>query len=282
MRALTVNRYAIRFVLKYRMFLPLIAGVALISSCEDVINVNLNNASPTLVVEGSIYDNGYTTQVVLSKTTDYFNPGDFSPLTNAEVSITDNAGNVYEPTDTINGAFIFGNLTGTPGITYTLKVIADGKEYTATSTMPQIVPIDSLVIDNNSEGPRENAILCYIKDPKGVQNYYQMRIWVNGDEVTSDNIILFSDKYWDGLVEPMRVDSRRAGIDRYLPTDTISVELAGIEKQTYDYLSTIRSITGQGRFLSTSTPANPYNNISNGAVGYFATRAVTKKTLLGK
>ena len=263
-----------------------VAGIILLFSCQDVIKVDLNNTSPQTVIEGSINNLSDTVIIALSKTTDYFNPQSITPITDAQVSISDTAGNIYQPTLTTHGFYYFFQLKGLPQNTYTLKVQANGATYSASSKMPNMVSIDSLNILKSEDGDRENVLACYIKDPAGVKNYYRLRVFMNGTLLTSKDSIepisVLSDKYFDGRFTPLRMPSRRFGIDYFLPGDTLKVQLMSIDLLTYNYLRELRSITNTGRLTSTSTPDNPDNNISNGALGYFAAWAISEKTLIVK
>ena len=149
--------------------------------------------------------------------------------------------------------------------------------------MPKIVPIDSLTYQNTTDRPDENAINCYFKDPVGINNYYQINLFRKDTLLNTNNrIIIYSDKYFDGRVNSFSLESRRFGIDRFNKGDTIKVQLLNIDRVTYDYYKTLRDITREGRLISVSTPANPTNNISNGALGYFAAKSISEKSIVIK
>jgi hypothetical protein len=151
--------------------------------------------------------------------------------------------------------------------------------------MPQPVPIDSLAITKSDDGDRENVLNCYIKDPPNVKNYYRIEVYKNGIHLPKDAvkpIMIFSDKFFDGRSTPLRISSRRLSIDYFLPKDTLTVQLLNIDEITYNYFKQLRDITNAGRLMSTSTPDNPDNNLSNGALGYFAAWSVSEKTLVVK
>src|SRR6266542_5202194 len=107
----------------------------MISACQNVIQVDLNNVAPQTVIEGSISNINETVKVTLSETTDYFSPGNIKPIDSAQVSISDNNGNLFQPVAAANGVYNFGKLNGTTGNTYTLKVQISKGTYEASSTM---------------------------------------------------------------------------------------------------------------------------------------------------
>src|ERR1700761_1041594 len=71
--------------------------IALFSSaCKKVIDVDLKNAAPQIVIEGNITDAGGAYEVKISKTVDFSADNVFPPVTNAAVTITDSTMNRTE------------------------------------------------------------------------------------------------------------------------------------------------------------------------------------------
>ena len=70
-----------------------------------------------MVVQGSISNRTDTVKVVLSVTTDYFNPGANTPVANAQVSISDNTGLSYQLIG-IGGGYYMIDTSGVPGRIY--------------------------------------------------------------------------------------------------------------------------------------------------------------------
>jgi hypothetical protein len=239
-----------------------------------------------MVIEGSISNLSDTVRISLSRTTDYFNPQNITYVTGASITISDNKGNVYTPAVTEGGNYLFPGITGSPHGVYTLKAQDGGSQYISSSIMPDKVPVDSVTIESSNDGDKENVLLVYIHDPAGIENYYRLKIFVNGVFVAPSSginpILIYSDKFFDGRVTPLRVTSRRIGLDYFMPKDIIKVQLMSIDRVTYNYFKQLRDLTNSGRPFSTSTPDNPDNNISNGALGYFAAWAIDVKTFVVK
>ena len=76
-------------------------------------------------------------------------------------------GAVYILTETTPGNYTTSALTGTPGKTYNMTAIVAGNTYTASSTMPQPVGMDSIYVSN---GPLSNKLYVTVvyNDPIGV------------------------------------------------------------------------------------------------------------------
>jgi hypothetical protein len=64
-------------------------------------------------------------------------------------------------------------------------------------------------------------------------------------------------------------------------TDTLIVELQSIDKATYDYFTTLESISGNV-MEQTASPANPISNFNNGALGYFSAYSFDRKIVIIK
>jgi len=151
------------------------AGSLIFPACQKVINVDLNEAAPKIVIEGLITDKHGPYMLTLSKSGSYFNQPVLQTVTGAQVTITDDKDNVDSLKETAPGVYLTLNTKGFPGIKYTLKVIAENQEYDASSTMPSHVNIDSLRVFksdaqriNFGGKPRNNPrveIHCFFKDP---------------------------------------------------------------------------------------------------------------------
>ncbi len=269
----TVNSNLISIIISLTLFI-------LLTSCEDVINLNLKNASPQMVIQGNISNLTDSVVILLNKTTDYFNPSPNTAVTSAQVSISDNAGNIYPLTEIASGVYYNGHIAGTSGTKYTLKVDDGETVFTSSSQMPDLVKIDSMSVENTADFRNENAIDCFIHDPAGVPNYYMAKVIKNGVLLKPDRITVTSDKFFDGKSRQFVLDAGRYGLDRFLPNDTLTVQLFNIDKPTYDYFNTLRDVINNDGLFSSSTPANPTGNISNGALGYFAAWSVSEKTIV--
>ena len=68
----------------------------------------------------------------------------------------------------------------------------------------------------------------------------------------------------------------------YEEGDTIKVELICIDQGTYNYLDQLSEVSGGGPSFGSSAPANPQNNFSNGAMGYFTAQAIDTQVVVVK
>lgn len=244
-------------------------------SCQKVISVDLNSAAPNIVIEGNISDQDGAYEVKISKTVNFDQTNTFPPVTGAGVTISDNFGNSEKLTEILPGTYHTSVIRGIPGRTYTLNVTINGEEYTASSTMPYSVNIDSLSLENMSFGRDNSKVVdVHFKDSAGVKNYYRFVELRNG--VVQKHIFLIEDRLRDGseVTSSLFADNDTLNIG-----DSVTVLLQCIDKNVYDYFRSAAQITGSGGPQSAS-PSNPLTNLSNGALGYFSAYAVRSKKIV--
>jgi hypothetical protein len=251
---------------------PLLA----LSACKKVIQVDLNNSIPQIVIEGEITNTAGPYLVKISKSVNFSASNTFPPVSGAIVLMTDsNNGLVAHMTETSPGTYSGNVYGGVPLHTYKLSVTVEGKEYTASSTMPQPVTLDSVTFVQNFDFNNKSVINAVVnfQDPPGRVNYYQFTEEVNN--VAVPDFLVFEDRLSDGryIQQTLFNDTSRMRTD-----DTLSLKMYSVDKNIYQYFFTLREVTGSNSFRS-STPANPVSNISNGALGYFSAHTVTKKRL---
>ena len=239
--------------------------------------MNLNAASPQLVVEANVFNSTGPYYVQLSKTVNFSDPNNFPAVTGALVKITDSTSHFTDIlTETTPGIYATKNIQGIPGHTYQLYITTGGQSYTAQSTMPQPVPFDSLTFDKLTAfgNTNINAIPNY-KDPAGIANYYNFTLFVNRRKI--NNIFAFDDRLSDGryMTRVLRTDSTYISLG-----DTVRLIMSCIDKSTYNYFSTLGQVAGNN-FQSVS-PTNPNSNISNNALGYFSASTLQSKSAIAK
>ncbi|MCE5347355.1 MAG: DUF4249 domain-containing protein [Bacteroidales bacterium] len=243
------------------------AILSLLSSCEKIIDLKLSDSSSQIVIQGNIYDLTGPYKINISKTVNFRELNVYPPVSGAIVEISDDKGNSEVLAESDSGTYITSTLRGTPGNTYTLKVTAGGKTYTACSTMPSPVKIDNIYFDK-SKFDKDILTIVSFRDTPGIENYYRLIQFVNNELL--ERFIVFSDKSIEGKqasysIIPSEDDSKLK------PGDKISVVLECIDENVYEYFRTAGNWNGQS-----ASPANPISNISNGVLGYFNACSVRK------
>jgi hypothetical protein len=242
-----------------------------LTQCQKVINVNLNSASPAIVIVGNVNDQPGPYIVTVSQTVNFSDNNTFPPVSGAFITIADNAGTTDTLVESPPGTYNTKKLAGVDGRTYTLKVIANGQTYTSTSTMPQAVPFDTLFLVQRI-GFRDTNLYVQagFQDPASETNYYRFVETINYS--IQSKIFVLDDEYSNGryINYTLRSDSSLK------PGFIVSVEMQCIDPGTYQYFNTFREATGSTNL----TPANPVSNISNNALGYFSAHTSLYKTLV--
>jgi hypothetical protein len=268
-----------RFRLHYRFLLCLLIPslVSGIAGCKKVIQVNLNGAAPQIVIEGEVTNGDGPFQVKISNTVNFSATNTFPPVSGAMVQVTDsNTGVVYVYNETTPGIYLSNGFGGAVNHTYQFSAAIAGTTYTASSTMPAAVLLDSVSFLRNVDLNNKSAINAVVnfQDPPGLGNYYQFTEFVNGFQVP--DIFVFEDRLSDGKYVR---DALYNDTIRLHHNDTVLMKMYCVDKNIYNYFFTLAAVTGNNSFRSAS-PANPNSNISNGALGYFSAHTVSQKKLV--
>lgn len=261
--------------------------VPMLFSCEDVIELDLTNVPPQVVIEGFVTDRDGPYTIKISTTADFYEPNSFNPRSNAVVRIFDDTGNEDTLTETDTGIYETSTLQGTRGVTYTLEVELDGNTYTATSKMPeQLIPLDSVTTAFEEESlffDEGYYATAYFNDPPGIDNFYRLQVLVNGevyffiDEDDEEavpeediNFWLTNDKFTDGNLQDYEFPhTLKVG-------DTFEVTLQHLDETTFDYYRTLVDVINGGGVA----PSNPISNMEGGALGYFGAFSVTENSVV--
>jgi hypothetical protein len=230
-------------------------------------------------VEGNISNTPGPYTVKLSTSVNYDETNSFPAVQNAVVKISDDHGHAETLAETSPGQYQTSALNGTVGTTYTLYIkTTDNKEFTASSTMPAVVPLDDVKIQRSTFKSSEEDTLeaiVYFTDPKGLGNNYRFMQYING--VASKAINLTNDKYFDG--NSTNFSLFRKDKEYIKKGDSVSVEMRSIDKANYDYFNSLQTIIDRP---DNPAPANPVSSITGGALGYFCAYSVSQKSVIVK
>jgi hypothetical protein len=272
-----------------------------LSSCEKSISFTPDNAAPLLVVDASI-QNGSPPFVTLSKSLNYFSKISSEELLNSFVHdavITISNGTkthkLREYKEELGGGFsVFRYTTDTAdlatafngefGKTYTMTIDVEGKQYTASTTIPMLAKtLDTLWAKPAPDNPDTNKVVLMTRttDPPGFGNYIRYFTKTNDDPFFPGLNSIADDQVIDGKTYEIQVDrgvDRNAEIDFeeyafFLKGDRVTVKLCNIDKATFDFFRTLEfSYSSIGNPFS--SPTKVLGNISGGALGYFGGYAV--------
>ena len=266
-------RFSISIKSKRAPALLLILCSLMISCYEDVMILDLSDFGPQIVIEGILTDQLLAHSVKISKTGDYEEPDVYPPVTDALVAIGDNEGNVETLRQSDAGVYLANSIQGVPGRTYTLTVTVAGKVYSASSTMPEALELDSVHVVSQQES--SGLFVIYFTDREGVEDYCRINIYRNERWVED---YFYNGRFSDG--EQIVLDKLYKNYSR---GDIIRIDFLAIDKQTYEYLTLLYEEIYQDRdgipeFMNL-TLFNPSSNLSQDALGYFSAMAVRSDTL---
>jgi len=259
---------------KYYIVLALVAFT--VTSCTKVIDLKLNNNTGMLVIEGNITNVFGNQFIKLSQNVPFTSTNTYPPVTGATVTVTDSNGRRYKFTEGQPGTYSVTPMIGTPGDTYTMKVVSGGKTYTASSVMPAPVTLDSLTSQPSefSNGKNQRDIVVHYLDPAGIANQYRFVMYVNSVQV--NNIFAYNDEFIDGRY--VNLELLENDIKIY-PGDTAAVEMQCIDKPVYTYWYTLMQQQQNGPGGNV-TPSNPPTNITPAALGYFSAHTTQTITIV--
>ncbi len=247
------------------------------TSCTKVIEFDLNTSDPKVIIEADITDEVDGYQVKITKTVNFSAPNNYPAVKGAVVTVTDELGVSKTLTESISGLYTLKGASGVSEKTYTLKVVTEGKTYTATSKMPKLVPFAGVEVrENTFPGPARDASFLYMPvfvDPVNEQNNYLFFLSVKGKRDKG-----FQNVFNDNIINGVRNQRPILGTQDFKVSskDTVTVEMRCIDKAVYDYFYSLNEISSSNG--GSATPANPVSNITGGALGYFSAHTVRKMT----
>jgi hypothetical protein len=236
-------------------------------SCKKIVTLKLNNAPPAIVIQGEVSNLSGPYFVTINQPVDFYSGNTFPPVSGAVVRISNGLGFTDSLTEITPGTYATEFLQGIPGNTYTLSVSVQNEDYTAVSTMPQPIRLDSITFQSNSGfGRTQISAIANFQDPAGIRNYYRFVEYINGVQLNKENFV-FEDRLSDGKY----INYTLYNDSSYLQNgDRLQVEMYCIDANVYNYFFQLNQSSGRGAFNTDASPANPASNISNGAYGYFS------------
>ncbi|NBC58950.1 MAG: DUF4249 family protein [Bacteroidetes bacterium] len=229
--------------------------------CEDVINVDLNEAEERLVIEASLFKqkgfSGNNQQIRITKTRGFFEDS-LTTIEDAVVTVTkEDNGQVFEFSHDSAGFYKVSDFNTELMKKYRLKVEVDGEIYTAEETFIPVAEIDSVTQRSDAGfGGDEIELKAYYTDPAGEENFYLFSFVVNFVQFPTTEI--FDDEFFDGntifaLYQEEELE----------PGNEVIIQNFGMSKQFYEYMFILLSQTGDAGGPFQTQPATVRGNIIN-------------------
>ncbi|OAD91270.1 hypothetical protein A7A78_12875 [Aequorivita soesokkakensis] len=256
-----------------KLFL-LVIFFGIVTSCEDVIDVELNDAPPRLVVEANlnVWEDGSNSAAVRLTTTAPFFDNDVPFVTDASITVTDENGIVYPFNYTQDGVYV-SSIALQLNIEYKLTILYKEETYTATETLYTVSPLE--FVEQRDDGGftgEDIELKAFFTDPAGEQNFY----FFEGLSERGDVLDVYKDEFFDGntifgyyLVEDLA------------PADEVQFNIYGVSEAYYNFMFILLQQTGGGGGPFETQPATVRGNIINETnpdnypLGYFRVSEVS-------
>lgn len=216
-----------------------------ITSCEDVIDVEVPTSKTRLVIEASLdWQKGTTGNnqtVKLSTTKPYFENTINTSVTGVSVKVTNNNSSAeYVFADQNDGTYTITNFVPVINDSYTLEVVYNNETYKATETLKSVSPIKR--VEQSLEGGFDEEVLdvsMFWDDPADEVNFYLIK-YVDDVEMFP----IFED-FPDEFVNGNELDTffERTNDDdddekgEYKPGDVVEFTLYGVSERYNNYMS---------------------------------------------
>lgn len=245
------------------------------TSCEEVVNVDLTNAEPKLVIEGIIKwekgTSGENQTIKLTLTNDFYT-NDILPANGAVVTVTNSSDVVFNFTEVPNtGNYVCNNFQPVIGETYTLDILYDGEVYSATNTLiasPEIINVTQETVQGFG-GEDQIQIKYFYQDNGLEENYYLLRVKNPNKQIPEFGAV--SDEFFQG-----NLMFGFYGSSETEPGIVLNLSVQGITRGYYNYMNKLIEIAGSGSGNPFATPpatirGNILNttNTNNFPLGYF-------------
>jgi hypothetical protein len=247
----------------------------LFASCEKTVDLKYKDNQSRIIIDGNITNEPGPYYVKITKSISLSDTGNYPAIDNALVTISDDAGNSETLTPQGNGMYRTNTLAGVAGRTYSLIVNAENQTYTSKSTMPQLVPFDSIKVEQFTfGGDIERNVIPIYTDPMAKGNNYRFVLSVNNKLINQH--FVQNDEVTNGVVNTMRLE-----IDDNTVTlksgDLITLKMYCIDKKVALNYTTLALMGDSGPGGGT-TPNNPPTNITNAALGIFSAHTIQEKS----
>lgn len=242
-----------------------IFSIVLLTSCQEVIDINLDSVEPQLVVDAQIRNDSVCT-VFLTTTSDFFDVDTLIYVNDAEVLLTTLSGDSEQLTCGGNGQYRGEMIKGKSGEEYHLTIKYQDKIYAGISKFIDTTQIYSVKIKDSDavlggHGPYYLLELNF-KASNREYPYYFIKYYAIGD-LKGFNAI-------DGSrFEHNDTITFTSAQRRFQKGERVRVEIYPVDEGLYQYYRQLSDVA-QSNLRNSSAPYNPVSNISNHAVGAFA------------
>ncbi|WP_274185131.1 DUF4249 domain-containing protein [Flavivirga sp. 57AJ16] len=231
-----------------------------LSSCEEVIDVDLETGDSTIVIDAEILwekgTDGNLQTIRISRMTDYYNP-EPPKVSGAQVYIENSRGDLFtfnESDET--GVYVCDHFLPQLNNTYTLEVTVGDHVFSASETLIPVPEINRVEQDyvNGFSGDKNFEVSIFYNDPENQTNFYLTHF--KAQVLQYPEYILADDDFFNGN----EIENNFSDEDLEVG-DTVEIIHRGVSEQFYNYMNLVLETTSSNPFAT--PPANIRGNIIN-------------------
>lgn len=268
--------------MKKYIFLLLFSATLL--SCREVVELDLPQQEPKLVVEATLNNTSGPHEVRLSLTADYFSEGGLPPVEDARVIISDDTGQSDTLRQLEPGLYLSSRISGEIGRTYTLHIDWNGNKYESSGRIQEEAIIDSLnyrYLSKNQLFEEGYYIFFFGRVPPNRTNYFRFKVYRNDSLYNArTDLLVQDDQFLPDTLENIRFNYP------FSQNDTIKLEMYTLNREMYQYYLELLTLLYNDGGLFSPPPQNPVSNIrnltdpENPPLGYFQVASLTSGTVI--
>jgi len=258
-------------------------------SCDEVINPDLEEASPVLVIDAWLNNAPGTQQIFITRSQPYFESVLPPGVSGATVRVSDENGKIYTFSESKPGVYVWapvGNeVFGEIGLKYDLTVQVGTETFVSEARMGRVPVIDSItffLVEGGQFADDQYQAEFWATDPIEPNDAYWIKTFKNSQQLLkpSEIVTAYDAGFSKGanfsgitFIAPLRTSINPFDEDDdgnikspYVVGDSIYVQIQAITEAGFNFLNEVRIQTDRpGGFSELfATPlANVATNISN-------------------
>ena len=272
---------------RFRLFIVALGLFGFIASCTDVIDIELEDVPPQLVVDAWVNNLSQPQTIRLTLSQPYFSNAFAPGVEDALVGIADDKGNIFEFTHTEGGNYVWtpanGESLGNIGTNFFLGIEWNGNVFAAASPLNRVPVIDSITSEyrvGELGFPDGDYAQFFARDFQGIGDTYWIKTYKNGEYLNKPFELNFAydaafapGAETDGLIfiTPIREAINRVPdpdtedndeTPPWAPGDSVRVEIHSINPVAFDFLRIARDQMTNGSNTIFALPlANTRTNL---------------------
>lgn len=276
----------------------------LFAACEDVIDIELEEGDPALVVDAWLNDQPINQEIYLRNSQAYFDNTEPPAVTDASISVIRNDGNTFNFIHQGDGRYVWqsgGESIGEVGHSFNLEISTNGELFTAQTEIFRVPEVDSIGVEF-----RENELFFddglyaqfYARDFEGRGDTYWIKSYKNDTLLNkTQEINLAFDAGFDAgtgidgliFIPPIRELVNALDEDLlstpYDEGDRLRVEIHSISNEAFNFMEIARDQINNGDNGIFSIPlANTRSNVAgqsgSAVLGFFNVAAISSLSVV--